>query len=152
MVIVVPACAVITLIDCHCLVPCICSWYATFCAIAGVDATDHRAALAGLPPVDSISLLPVLLSIGGGNDGELPPRRRLSLALGSEPTDGHKNGTTVAGWIAEEESGAIFKLLLGSWDQSTWVGPHFPNASTNFEPYDYVDNCTIPGVKTGCLL
>ena len=105
--------------------------------------------MAGLPPIDSVSLLPVLRSSG---DGKLPQQRRRSLALGSEPTDGHKNGTTVAGWIAEDQSGAIFKLILGSWDQSTWVGPHFPNASTNFEPSDFVENCTIPGVKIGCLL
>lgn len=29
-------------------------WYATLCAIAGVDVTDDRAAKAGLPPVDGI--------------------------------------------------------------------------------------------------
>ena len=28
---------------------------ATFCELAGVDATDHRAALADLPPIDSYS-------------------------------------------------------------------------------------------------
>ena len=30
--------------------------YATFAAVAGVDPTDHRAQLAGLPPVDGISM------------------------------------------------------------------------------------------------
>lgn len=28
-------------------------WYGTFAALAGVDPTDHRAAQANLPPVDS---------------------------------------------------------------------------------------------------
>ena len=28
-------------------------WYATFSSFAGVDPTDHRAALAKLPPIDS---------------------------------------------------------------------------------------------------
>ena len=50
------------------------------------------------------------------------------------------------------QGGAIFKLILGSWDQSNWVGPHFPNASTNFEPADFVEHCTIPGKKIGCFL
>ena len=138
----------------------LCSWYSTFCEIAGIDPTDHRAALAGLPPIDSISLVPVLR--GEVSSSVTAGKRRLSLALGSEPTDGFKNGSTVAGWIAEEEEdddddkggqgGAIFKLILGSWDQSTWVGPHFPNSSTNFEPADFVEHCTIPGKKIGCLL
>ena len=29
-------------------------WYATFCAIAGVNPTDERAAKAKLPPIDSM--------------------------------------------------------------------------------------------------
>ena len=31
----------------------VCDWFATFCALAGVDKTDTRAALAGLPPVST---------------------------------------------------------------------------------------------------
>ena len=31
-------------------------WLATFASIAGVDPTDHRAAAAGLPPIDSVSM------------------------------------------------------------------------------------------------
>ena len=31
-------------------------WYATFCAIAGVDPTDERAAKAKLPPIDSLNM------------------------------------------------------------------------------------------------
>ena len=37
--------------------------YATFCALAGVDPTDQRAAATGLPPIDSIDMTEVL--IGG---------------------------------------------------------------------------------------
>ena len=131
----------------------VCSWYGTFCAIAGVDSFDERAALAGLPSIDSISLLPVLLGQTNDNNriNAASNTRRRSLALGSEPTDGFKNGSTVAGWIVEEEDGSMYKLILGKWDQSTWVGPHFPNASTDFEPSYFVENCTI-GTKIGCLL
>eukprot|EP01051_Picozoa_sp_SAG22_P031893 SAG22_NODE_13161_length_416_cov_1.520505_1_plen_128_part_01 len=52
-------------------------WYATFCSFAGVDATDHRAAVAGLPPIDSIDMTPVLLGKPGN------PRPRTALPLGS---------------------------------------------------------------------
>ena len=32
--------------------------YATFAALAGADPTDHRAAAAGLPAIDSVDLWP----------------------------------------------------------------------------------------------
>jgi len=35
-------------------------WYATSCALAGVDPTDARAEASGLPPIDSINLWPWL--------------------------------------------------------------------------------------------
>lgn len=35
-------------------------WYATMAYLAGVDPTDHRAAAAGLPPIDSINVWPYL--------------------------------------------------------------------------------------------
>ena len=35
--------------------------YATFAAFAGVDPVDHRAALAGLPPLDSHDFSSVIL-------------------------------------------------------------------------------------------
>lgn len=34
-------------------------WYATYCFLAGVDPTDHKAQAAGLPPIDSHNLWPV---------------------------------------------------------------------------------------------
>eukprot|EP00041_Stephanoeca_diplocostata_P026250 m.703047 g.703047 ORF g.703047 m.703047 type:complete len:521 (-) comp22918_c0_seq13:2882-4444(-) len=36
-------------------------WYGTFAYLAGQDPTDHRAASAALPPVDSVNLAPQLL-------------------------------------------------------------------------------------------
>ena len=130
-------------------------WYATLCELAGVKATDRRAAAALLPPIDSISLAPVLLGTtssgdggGGGRSGHRPHRR--SLVLGSEPTDGFANGSTVAGFI-REENGTIYKLIVGPWDQSCWTGPHFPNRTTNFEVQDFIKNCTTEGSKLGCL-
>jgi arylsulfatase B len=40
-------------------------WYATFCALAGVDPHDERAASAGLPAVDSINMWPLLSGARG---------------------------------------------------------------------------------------
>jgi len=38
----------------------IADWYATLCEVAGLNATDNRAAEAGLPPIDSVSQWPLL--------------------------------------------------------------------------------------------
>lgn len=38
----------------------IADWYATFAALAGVDAVDHKGVEHGVPPVDSINLWPWL--------------------------------------------------------------------------------------------
>jgi arylsulfatase I/J len=49
-------------------------WYATFCAIAGVDLTDQRAAKAKLPPVDGIDHSRLILGdapAGAGNRTEI---------------------------------------------------------------------------------
>ena len=49
-------------------------WYATFAELAGVDPTDHMAAAAGLPGVDSVSLWPYL---SGAN--QTSPRKALPI-------------------------------------------------------------------------
>ena len=38
----------------------ICDWYSTFCGLAGVSIVDEPAQRAGLPPVDSLDLWPML--------------------------------------------------------------------------------------------
>ena len=53
-------------------------WYATFSAFAGVDPTDHRAALANLPPIDSKDHSAMIL---GTNLSDA----RLELPIGTEP-------------------------------------------------------------------
>lgn len=35
--------------------------WSTFCELAGVDPTDTRAAAAGLPPIDSVSMLDYIM-------------------------------------------------------------------------------------------
>jgi hypothetical protein len=53
-------------------------WYATFSAFAGVDPTDHRAALAGLPPIDSFDHSAMVMGTNLTS-----PRRE--LPIGTEP-------------------------------------------------------------------
>jgi hypothetical protein len=43
----------------------------TFSELAGIDPTDHRAAAAGLPPIDSHSLVPVLMGTGPSSRKEV---------------------------------------------------------------------------------
>ena len=43
-------------------------WYGTFCALAGIDSTDERAAKANLPPVDSLNMWPFI----SGQDSKSP--------------------------------------------------------------------------------
>lgn len=52
----------------------IADWYTTFCAIAGVDPTDEKAAAASLPPVDGMDHSQLLIGdarFGTGNRTEI---------------------------------------------------------------------------------
>ena len=63
----------IACLACAC-VPARCSYLAdgTFSELAGIDPTDWRAAAASLPPVDSHSLVPVLMGTGESSRKEIP--------------------------------------------------------------------------------
>lgn len=69
-------------------------WYATFCHIAGVDPTDERAARAGLPPIDSHNVWPL---VSGAN----LTSPRTAIPLGSPPVnfDGTNSISPVNGLI-----------------------------------------------------
>ena len=84
-----------------------CDFYATVADAAQVDPTDHVAAAAGLPPVDSISIWPI---INGSQSGSL----RSELYV---------NG------VYHDSSG--FKLMTGKHSSAVWTGPQYPNASTD---------------------
>ena len=139
-------------------------WYATFAAVANVDSTDHRAALAGLPPVDGVSMW----DYWSGNTASSP---RKSLAIGSctahvhppsaaWPADGFDewcgsptDTTTVAGLIIDNTdsnstgSRGLWKLVAEPRiPMNSWQGPFFPNSTaTAFETtYEF-------GCKDGCL-
>jgi len=149
-------------------------WYATFAGLAGVDATDHRAAVAGLPPIDSHDLSAVLL-------GKTLVSPRAELPIGTEPRasnistaplcsayfaspyydDPRVEGdepmplpaaepwqrcTTVSGLIVDEGAAGLWKILTGDVQQDVHMGPHYPNASTDEVSANFVGHCA-----NGCL-
>ena len=100
----------------------IADWYATFCALAGVDPTDERAAKANLPPIDSLNMWPL---ISGQNSTS--PRTDIPIS----------NVTLVSG---------DYKILTGDISVATWTGPHSPNTTT--PPGRFItEHCG----NTGCL-
>ena len=145
-------------------------WYATFSALAGVDPTDHRAAAAGLPPIDSYDMSAVVL-------GRAVQSPRREIAVGTEPrpsnltnaplcssyddtpyyhdprVDGDEvppkprggKCTTVSGVIVDAPDG-LWKLLTGDEQQDVYTGPHYPNATTDEVSNNFVGHCAH-----GCL-
>jgi len=105
-------------------------WYATFSALAGVDPTDTRAALAKLPPIDSLNMWPYL-------SGDVASSPRTEVALGDP------NGNGINGLILGD-----YKILLGPNHQAGWTGPVYPNITTNWISADTVAHC---GPNYGCL-
>jgi hypothetical protein len=103
-------------------------WYGTFSELAGIDPTDWRAAAAKLPPVDSHSLVPVIMGTGQSSRKEIP--------IGTEPRlltiyEQPNQVSTIQGVIQEDATGKLWKLLIGHTGQSGWQGIHYPNASTD---------------------
>jgi arylsulfatase B len=100
-------------------------WFATLCELGGVSAVDTRAAAAGLPPVDSLSMVDVLM---GRNDTS----PRVELALGTPAVDARGVQRGVVGGLIQWP----WKLLLGDVQMGGWQGPRFPNASTDTHCFD----------------
>ena len=123
--------------------------YATFCALAGVDPTDARAAAAGLPPVDGLNMWPM---ISGAN--LTSPRTEVPLGSAALEANMQKfyNGTVVQGLVTTA-AGGLWKLLIGEVEQNVWTGPLYPNKSSSW--VDNPERCGIPMVpvvgKGGCL-
>ena len=80
-------------------------WFATFCALAGVDPHDARAAAAKLPPIDSLDLWPLI-------SGENATSPRTRVVVGSNDGgdfSGRTSGATRVGAIVE----ARWKIIVG---------------------------------------
>ena len=98
-------------------------WYATFCAIAGVDPTDERAAKAKLPPIDSMNMWPLIS--GQTTDS---PRQDIPAS----------HNTLISG---------NYKILTGNIDQAGWTGPQYPNTTNPAGGIKAIEHCG----DTGCL-
>jgi len=99
-----------------------------------VDPTDDRAAAAGLPPVDSFDLWPLL----SGANSTSP---RAELALGSAGLASPWGGRAAVQGLIQMP----YKLLIGELGENIWQSPVYPNASTSWQ-----DNAFSCG-DAGCL-
>jgi arylsulfatase B len=102
-------------------------WLATLCGLAGGTAAacvaDARAAAAGLPPIDSLDLWPLL---SGANASS--PRFEFAASAATLVT-------------------ARFKLIEGQPGSASWQGALWPNASS---PAQLI-NPVVADCATGCL-
>ena len=90
--------------------------YATYCALAGVEPGDARAAAAGLPPVDGHDLWPL---ISGAN--ATGPRTEVWLGSGGAGDSDNSNNPIVQAYIRADG----YKVLYGNVNQNTWTGPFY---------------------------
>ena len=97
-------------------------WFATFCALAGVDPTDKKAAKAKLPPIDSLNMWPLI-----SGENSTSPRVDIPISY----------FTLISG---------DYKILQGDIEQAGWTGPQYPNTTTK-AGLKAVEHCG----KTGCL-
>lgn len=123
--------------------------YSTFCALAGVDPTDDRAAAVSLPPIDGYNMWPWL-----SGAATVSPRTEVPVASDAVEANLYQLGhMTVVQAIVRNDG---WKLLIGATGQNIWTGPQYPNTTTNWidKPYQ----CGIPAFanypvtgKGGCL-
>ena len=116
-------------------------WYTTFCAIAGVDPTDDRAALAGLPPIDGVNLWPLL----SGANSTSP---RTEIWLGSNGAgDVDNSQDPILQGIIDTTTG--YKALWGNVIENTWTSAFYPNTTTSWCDTCPLDCGSIDNIK--CL-
>lgn len=100
-------------------------WYVTFANLAGADAVDHRAAAAGLPPVEGYDVWPYL-------SGAAPASPRAEVWIGADsPAGGKPAQPFVQGLIRADG----FKLLYDALNMNIWTGPQYPNETTARAPW-----------------
>ena len=99
-------------------------WYATFFALAGVDPEDAQAAAAGLPPIDSLDLWPLL-----SGQNATSPREEVVLGSAVGFPAISEGATMVQGLIRKDG----YKLLIGPLGENVWTGPLYPNSTSNWD-------------------
>ena len=98
-------------------------WYGTFCAIAGVNQVDEKAAKAKLPPVDSYNMWPLI-----SGQTTTSPRTEIPASI----------NTLISG---------DYKILTGDVGQSGWTGPQYPNLTNPNGGIKPIEHCG----DDGCL-
>ena len=81
------------------------------------DVTDHEAAAASLPPLDSLNLWPYL-----SGEVDISPRDQVLLGTGN----GNVNGIIISN--ISNGTTKIWKRLEGDVAFAGWTGPTCPNA------------------------
>ena len=104
----------------------IADFYGTYAKLAGVDPTDKTAAAAGLPPVDSLDVWPL---ISGAN--LTSPRVEIPV----------QPNVLISGQ---------YKLITNRMIEASWAGPDYPNASSPASPVD-PGPTLICAAHGGCL-
>eukprot|EP00935_MAST-01C_sp_MAST-1C-sp1_P001547 g1547.t1 len=125
-------------------------WYATMASLAGVDPTDTTAASAGLPPIDSFDMWPML-----SGQNSTSPRRRFEAGDNVGGDDKGAGGTrhdTLVGAIIIPP----YKILLGdgnneTLDNACWPGPVHPNTSAADAGCMAMKQTCGRTPETGCL-
>ena len=121
--------------------------YTTFAALAGVDPTDHRAAAAGLPPVDGLDVSGLFTGANASS-----PRTEVPLGIAFAPGDDDPPaGPTVVQGLVRADG---FKLLLGQIDGGFWQGSTYPNSSSGWPAWTTLDCGRLNmsgGGEGGCL-
>ena len=116
-----------------------CDWYATVAGLAGIGAADPNPYDATIPPVDSLDMWPYIT-------GTVATSPRTEIVYSSELDSG--------GLITQEMSvdpidgtttRKLWKLLTGVSSYGFWMGPRYPNATTNHSKETTVD------CGAGCL-
>jgi len=117
-------------------------WFATIAKLAGVaDITDHRAAAAGLPPLDSLDMWPLITG-----KVEHSPRSELAIGDATNQKNPHVLSPTLVGGLIQGK----YKLIVGYLESSGWCGPTFPNSSSSWDPSATWQTCGNT-TETGCL-
>eukprot|EP00937_MAST-01D_sp_MAST-1D-sp2_P002290 g2290.t1 len=117
-----------------------CDWLATLCGLAGVPPEDAAARRAGLPPIDSLDVWPL---ISGANSTS--PRAEWPLTPFGEDTVRSEHGGDAA-YIAEGR----YKLIVGERvQQAGWCGQAHPNRTKPWDSFKTLLNCSAAGTAAG---
>eukprot|EP00928_Gymnodinium_smaydae_P038501 TRINITY_DN2654_c0_g1_i2.p1 TRINITY_DN2654_c0_g1~~TRINITY_DN2654_c0_g1_i2.p1 ORF type:complete len:599 (-),score=59.24 TRINITY_DN2654_c0_g1_i2:496-2220(-) len=96
-------------------------WYATFAHLAGLPrervVQDRRAASAGLPPVDSFNLWPLL-------SGQTTTSPRKELVIGDALNSEAQSPTLVGGLLRGRYKILFGELKFAGWHSSTGLAEH----------------------------